>query len=258
MIQQTLLPQRDYVSPGLQIVQPDLYFPNMVAGDPNLCPWKYLRREIPHNWYVDRRHPICGFLSRDEAHILYNTALRFKGKRALEVGCWMGWSACHLALAGVNLDVIDPLLSQSPNRESVIYSLESVAKAFGTFGEVVLISGFSPQKVEELAMQTQRKWSLIFIDGNHDAPYPINDTIACEKYAEDDAMIMFHDLTSPDVMQGLDYLRDRGWKTRIYQTMQIMGVAWRGNVEPVEHIPDPRIDWELPVHLQNYVVSGMP
>jgi cephalosporin hydroxylase len=36
-----------------------------------------------------------------------------------------------------------------------------------------------------------------------------------------------------------------------------MGVAWRGNVEPVLHRPDPKVNWVLPAHLQNYTVSGM-
>ncbi|WP_204249752.1 hypothetical protein [Gemmata sp. SH-PL17] len=49
---------------------------------------------------MDRRAPHIGFVSRDEAAILYNTALRFRGRRALEIGCWLGWSTCHLALGG--------------------------------------------------------------------------------------------------------------------------------------------------------------
>jgi hypothetical protein len=28
-----------------------------------------------------------------------------------------------------------------------------------------------------------------------------------------------------------------------------MAVAWRGDVRPVDHIPDPRIDWGIPDHL---------
>jgi hypothetical protein len=39
--------------------------------------------------------------------------------------------------------------------------------------------------------------------------------------------------------------------------MQIMGVAWRGNVQPIAHIPDPSVNWELPSHLQHYEVSGV-
>lgn len=251
-----LLPFGDYVSPGLQVVQPDVHFPNMVRGDASQCRWQYFRREIPHNWYIDRRDPECGFLSRDEALILFNTALMFKGKQALEIGCWMGWSACHMVLAGVHLTVIDPLLDQSPNRESVAQSLSSAIHAFGTLGDLSLVPGYSPPKVEELAGGGLR-WSLIFIDGNHEFEHPLNDAMVCERYAEADALILFHDLASPDVAQGLNYLASRGWNTMVYNTMQIMGVAWRGNVEPITHIPDPRVHWTVPAHLQHMAVSGV-
>jgi hypothetical protein len=43
----------------------------------------------------------------------------------------------------------------------------------------------------------------------------------------------------------------------VYQTMQIMGIAWRGQVNPVRHIPDPRVNWTLPNHLQSFMVSGV-
>ncbi|TAG92654.1 MAG: class I SAM-dependent methyltransferase [Oscillatoriales cyanobacterium] len=246
----------DYVSPGLQIIRPDAHFPNMILTDPNTSNWPYLRREIPHNWYTDKRYSFIGFLSRDEAHILYNTALQFKGKKALEIGCWLGWSACHLALAGVALDVIDPLLERDDIRQSVIDSIQGALNASGVQTTVELIPGYSPQRVEEFATQFNRKWSLIFIDGEHGGDGPLNDAIVCEKFAEEDAVILFHDLTAPDVAKGLDYLKQRGWHTVIYQTMQIMGAAWRGNVEPLKHQPDPNISWNLPAHLQGYDVSS--
>lgn len=250
-IERALLPSGDYISPGLSVIQPDQHFPNMIIGDTRTCVWPYLRREISHNWYVDRRQPTVGFLSRDEAHILYNTAIKFKGKKALEIGCWLGWSACHLALAGIELDVVDPLLERPDFYESVSNSLQSA----DVIDLVNLIPGFSPQKVEEVAAQHQRKWSLIFIDGNHDAPGPLEDAIACEQLAEEDAIVLFHDLASPDVAQGLDYFKHKGWNTMVYQTMQIMGVAWRGNVEPVQHQPDPCIHLHLPEHLKDYSIS---
>ncbi len=253
VIARSLLPAGDYVSPGLAIVQPDAAFPHKVIGDPNGSPWQYLRREIPHNWYIDARQPIVGFLSRDEAHILYNTALQFQGKPALEIGCWLGWSACHLALADVKLDVIDPLLESPAFYGSVDESLS----AAGVRSRVNLVPGYSPQQVEELAAADSRQWSLIFIDGDHDAPAPLQDAIACEPFAAEDAIILFHDLASPDVAAGLDYLQQRGWNTLVYQTMQIMGVAWRGNVQPIAHRPDPAIDWQLPEHLRHYPVSGL-
>lgn len=242
----------DYVSPGMLVVFPDKSFPNLIIGDKKYSLWRYSRKEIPHNRYVDRRYPGVGFLNRDEAHILYNTALRFRGKKGLEIGCWLGWSACHLALAGVQLDVIDPLLAQPEFYDSVSSCLESA----NVLDLVNLIAGYSPAKLEEFASQINYKWSLIFIDGNHEAPGPLDDAIACERLADEDALILFHDLASPDVSQGLDYFKDKGWNTMIYQTAQIMGVAWRGNVEPIEHQPDPRVQWSLPEHLQDYMVSG--
>jgi predicted O-linked N-acetylglucosamine transferase (SPINDLY family)/glycosyltransferase involved in cell wall biosynthesis/predicted O-methyltransferase YrrM len=252
VIQRALLPAGDYVSANLKVIQLDTYFPHLTIGDKNTSSWQYLRREIPHNWYVDQRQPEVGFLSRDEVHILYNTALQFSGKKALEIGCWLGWSACHLATAGVQLDVIDPLLSRTEFYQSVQQSLT----AAGVMKTVNLVAGYSPQKVEELATTQQHQWSLIFIDGNHNAPGPLQDAIICEKLAAEDAIILFHDLASPDVAQGLAYFKQKGWQTMIYQTMQIMGVAWRGNVIPIQHQPDPKVNWQLPEHLQGYTVSN--
>lgn len=244
---------RDYVSPGLSLVNADAHFPNLTLGDRTPIAWPYLRKEVPHNWYVDRRSPTVGFLSRDEAHLLYNLALAFQGKPALEIGCWMGWSACHLALAGVQLDVVDPLLNDPGVHQTVSDSLTSA----GVRDRVNLVPGYSPQAVQALAAQRQQPWSLIFIDGNHERPGPLEDAMACAQLAAPDAAIVFHDLASPDVAEGLEYLRQQGWNTMVYQTMQIMGVAWRGQVQPVRHLPDPSVRWELPAHLQSFMVSGV-
>ena len=254
MVRESFLPVGDYVSPGFSMILPDSNFPNLIIGDKKYSTWRYSRTEIPHNRYVDKRFPGVGFNNRDEVHILYNTALKFKGKKALEIGCWLGWYACHLALGGVILDVIDPLLENDDFYRSVSNSL----KAANVLDRVSLIPGYSPQKVADLARELNYKWSLIFIDGNHEAPGPLNDAIACEKLAANDALILFHDLASPDVFEGLNYLKQKGWKVMIYQTAQIMGVAWRGNVEPVVHLPDHKIKWPpLPNHLKGYFVSGL-
>jgi predicted O-methyltransferase YrrM len=240
----------DYVSPNLQQVRPDQAFPNMVVGDKAACPWPWFRGHVPHVWYVDRRAPRIGFVSRDEAAILYNIALSFRGRRALEIGCWLGWSACHLALGGVTLDIIDPVLLREDFRQSVVHSLT----AANVIGLCKLYGGYSPAAVNELE-KTGNTYSLIFIDGNHDGDAPLLDARACLPLAEEDAMVVFHDLNAPAVGVGLEFYREQGWQTRVYQTMQIMGVAWRGNVTPPAHHPDPAVDWELPAHLRHHPVS---
>lgn len=251
VIERALLPEGDYVSPGLAIARPDHCFPHLQIGDAQRQSWPWLRREIPHNWYVDRRWPGIGFLNRDEAAILYNSALQFKGRRALEVGCFLGWSACHLALAGVELDVVDPLLREPAVLQSVRSSLQSA----NVLANVHLHAGASPHAVHELAKQRTTGWSLIFIDGDHEGDAPLRDAQACIQHAAADALVLFHDLASPDVARGLDFFRDQGWRTRVYHTMQIMGAAWRGNVQPVIHQPDPNVSWRLPQHLIGYDVS---
>jgi predicted O-methyltransferase YrrM len=246
------LPQGDYVSPNLDVVLPDSAFPHLIRGDVSASDWPYLRKEVPHTWYVDSRNPTVGFVSRDEAAILYNTARQFHGKPCLEIGCWRGWSTVHLALGAGNLDVIDPLL----NDPTFFSDVRTTCCRAGLLDSVTFYGGFSPAAVEELAKTGTKRWSFIFIDGDHEGSAPLRDTEAVVRHATDDAMVIFHDLVSPNVAAGLDYLRTQGWNTRIYQTMQIMGVAWRGHVDPIDHEPDPLVRWTTPPHLADYEVSS--
>jgi predicted O-methyltransferase YrrM len=241
----------DYISPGLALIKPDVHFPNMIIGDKGQCNWEYLRREVNHNWYVDRRWPSIGFLDRDEAHILYNSALQFRQKRALEIGCWLGWSACHIAMAGMDIDVIDPLLADSRVQESVSSSLSSAAVSC----DIVLVPGRSPEAVVAIAGKDHSKWSFIFIDGDHRHPSPTLDAHAASAFAEENALILFHDVVCPDVGHALERLRNEGWNIVVYQTMQIMAAAWRGSAKPIPHTPDPRISWALPEQLRSYPLS---
>jgi glycosyltransferase involved in cell wall biosynthesis/GT2 family glycosyltransferase len=242
----------DYVSEGLSIVRPDAFFPNLVIGDKADHPGAYLHSDNGHHWYCDRRNPSAGSLTRDEAILLYNLALQFRNRPGLEVGGGMGWSTCHLGLAGLILDVLDPAFADAEHAAGVKHSLA----AAGIVNHVRLYSTASPDGVRDLARMTSIKWNFFFIDGDQRAPAPLLDTRECLERAAPDAMIVFHDLASPDVEEGLNFLWQQGWQVLLYQTMHIMGAAWRGNVKPVKHKSDPAITWTLPLHLVKYPVSG--
>ena len=245
---------RDYVSPGLHIVVPDAHFPGMHMGDPSTHPWKYLRREIPHLWYADHRFPLMGFVNRDEASILYNVALQFAGQEALEIGSWLGWSTCHLALAGVHVDVVDPAHLRPDVRAIAEQSIASC----GVADRVALHATASPDGVEALAAERRgRPWSLLVIDGDHEPGAPARDVRACLPYAAADCAFVLHDLAAPAVAEALRVLQRAGFHVRVYQTAQIMAIAWRGAVRPVDHIPDPDVAWQLPHHLMGLPVSGV-
>ena len=235
------------------MVVPDAHFPLMQVGDRLSHPWKYLRREVPHLWYVDQRFPLMGFMNRDEAVLLYNIALQFAGRSALEIGGWLGWSTCHLALAGVKLDVIDPAHADPDVRAIVDQSLAGC----GVLANVNLSASRSPEGVHEIATAHGKTWNLFVIDGDHEEPAPQRDVRACLPYAARDCAFVFHDLASPVVAAGLRVLQQAGFNILIYQTAQIMGLAWRGDVTPIAHVPDPDVPWQLPHHLIGLPVSGV-
>lgn len=241
-------PDTDYVSPGLQYAEHESLFPHRRIGDRHSVGWAYFRKTISHNWYVDGRSPEIGFLNIDESSILHSNAKLFEGHRALEVGAWRGWSAMQIAASGVaHLDVIDPVLSEA----AILDEFTQLFRKAGLHERSTFIPQPSPLAVDELVKNGAR-WSFAFIDGDHEGAGPINDVLSCLPGMNETSMIVLHDLMAPDVAAALDLLRDLGWQVKIYQTNQIMGVAWRGMVKPVHHTPDPAQRWSWPEHLLSY------
>lgn len=139
----------DYVSPNFQRIDGDWAFPKMwKTRDQAVKCTDGTERNSPHWYRCDYRWERIGFVTFDEAHILYNAALQFRGKRALEIGCHVGYSSWHLLAGGVELAICDPVLNRVPE---------------------------------------------IRVD------------------------------------------------VRVYDTHAFMAAAWRGNVEPLDHIPDPAV-----------------
>jgi hypothetical protein len=163
----------DYVSEGLALVNVDNCFPNKRMGDieyanvihainirrlniyyflalltqptPSSIQNPLFRKHIRHAWYIDPSFPDCGFLTRDEAHILLNNALQFSPDTpALEIGCHVGWSTVHIALSGMKVDVIDPKIGQDPR---VFLPLVESLRRANVHQTVMLYPGYSPAEV---------------------------------------------------------------------------------------------------------------
>jgi glycosyltransferase involved in cell wall biosynthesis len=241
----------DYRSPGLARV--DLALPGFVSLDAQDHPWPHLRRDVPHRWYAHEHDPRMGVLNTDESTLLHNIALSFAGGRVLEIGAWVGWSTCHLALAGCDVDVIDPAHDDPVVRALVESALEDCEVS----GRVRLHGGSSPASVATVAAAGPEPWRLVFVDGNHDHPGPVEDVLACLPHVADDAAFVLHDLAAPDVGRAFRLLGRHGFHLAIYQTAQILGIAWRGDVAPVPHVPDPAVDWQVPAHLAGIPVVGV-
>lgn len=244
----------EYVSDNLTVPNLNALFPNMIVGEKETVTWPYFRKEIDHTWYVDRRNPEVGFINKDEAAILYSSAQLFAGRRGLEIGAWRGWSTCHLIASKLaSLHVVEPLLADPEWRREFVAAVDGAGGA----ERAILLAASSPAEVVRLGEAGQR-WSFAFIDGDHHGEAPTNDALACARYLEPTAMILFHDLVSPYVSAALRALDAAGWSTRVYQTAQMMGVAWRGDVAPVQHRPDKNQPWRIPEHLAGLRLADEP
>ncbi len=237
----------DFEPPGL--ANPGLlkYFPSLVASDPRRNRWPYLRSAAPHNWRTDSRsrNQNIGVLSMEEAILLHHLALPYAGMRGLAIGCHFAWSTAHLLAAGLHLDVVDPKLSVREQFEAVDQSLGQIP----TQGSYGLWAAFSPSIIPAIRQAKPEPWSFVFIDGDHDGEAPALDAQAVLPHCASTATVVLHDLTSPHVTAGLAVFRAAGWSTRIYNTMQIIGVAWRGAPSPVDYAPDPRVPKITDTHL---------
>ncbi len=240
----------DYIPPNMSDPGLSPIFPHAKAGDPWPIMWQYLRKQTPHIWRSDTRHvgAITGNASIEEAVCLYNFAKQFAGRRGLEIGTHYGWTAAHLLAAGLKLDCIDPAFAKSAHEKDVADALDQVKDSNG----YRLWSGGSPEVVKEVSDSAEGLWAFAFIDGDHDGDAPTKDAREVLKYLAPDAMVVFHDLTSPHVEQGLAVFRAAGFSTRLVNTMQVLGVAWRGDVVPPDHVADPSVPEIVEPHLQKY------
>ncbi|WP_111406280.1 class I SAM-dependent methyltransferase [Meridianimarinicoccus zhengii] len=241
----------DYTPPGFDTPDLSVHFPHAIAQNPQEVNWPYLRAQVPHLWRSDLRDDKpwrTGNASMEEAACLYTLARQFEGKRGLEIGTHFGWTAAHLARAGLKVDCIDPELNHALRIEQV----RSVLDAVSDPGSYRLWGGFSPDMVPEARASGDAPWSFAFIDGNHDSDGPRQDALAVIPHLDQSALVVFHDLTSPFVERGLYAFRQAGFSTRLFNTMQVLGVAWRGKVAVPRHIPDPNVPPYLPMHLDKY------
>jgi hypothetical protein len=225
-----------------------------------------------------RFDPNCGFLTHDEAAILYHLGKTSRGSW-IDIGSRLLWSTFHLRAAGNQVYAVDPEYKvdafNDASRAAVKrarlaapygYKCESCGSEFinpsgscpqcGAGSQCWAIRlqhafegpGFPVTSDEFFVLADEMKlgpFAGVMIDGNHDSPCPLNDARGAAHVICDNGLIVFHDVLGQPIRDGVTWLLKNGFRGRLYYTPRMMAVCWRGDdIAIPDHQPDPAIDWE--------------
>lgn len=210
--------------------------PDLLPAFPNAEPFVIGGHLTHHDKDFDTH---CGYLSPDEAAILHTIAKDFPGLWC-EIGSHTGWSGAHILTAGNDLVAMEPRFVELPFRER---TRENLARVYGP--GVGTFYGMSMRSDQYFACNTAEMFDGAFVDGDHDPPMPWNDAQLVLPRLKERAVVVFHDFVGWPVRDGVRYLIGEGFKFRVYNTAQMLGVCWRGDWTPPRHEPDPTRDWPM-------------
>lgn len=186
----------------------------------------------PENHPVFGVYRACGFVTHDEAAILFNVAQKIGGTW-LDIGGLTGWSACHMAAAGCKVYSVDPMYANPQFRAR---AEENIAAA--GFGDRISLWACTSA---EFFAKTRRSFDGILIDGEHSAPYPMQDAENALRRVAPGGVVLFHDALMYQVRKAYHALGNAGWKTQTYKTPHGVALCHRNGFEPPLHVPDPRV-----------------
>jgi predicted O-methyltransferase YrrM len=213
-----------------------VYVPNLHAAFPHTDP--IIINGMPT--VTDRDfNPGCGYISDEEAAIIYQTAQAFPGTW-VEVGAHTGWSGAHIALGAGELVALEPMFYQ-------VGFFRRARENWGRAGvwDRVLPIAYGSDRYFAEGGASDVVFSGAFIDGDHEPGMPLQDARLVLPRMSERCCVAFHDFVGPPVREAVTWLvREQGFRFRVYDTMGMLAVCWRGDFAPVEHAGDPGRDWQ--------------
>jgi glycosyltransferase involved in cell wall biosynthesis len=239
LVKQALFQPGDHLSPNLPLVKLDRHFPFLVGS----------RQNGGGNRLFDARAPSIPFMDRDEIQFVYANALGLAGREGLVIGTDLGWVGAHLAAAGMKVTLLSPSLAVPDIQAVTVGALRSLSASRANLGRRTDIELYA-QGLEGLA-EAGRRWSLIVAQ----EPSMTDMAELAEKHTLNDALVFFPFLGEPSRVNPFEQLRKAGWQVMILRTAGYLGVAWRGNLRPVAHVPASWIPSAPPDHLVGLVIE---
>lgn len=211
--------------------------------------------------------PGCGYATHDEAAII--SACVLPGSNALEIGSHTGWTTAHIALRAHQLTALDPeygsaSFNLTKDHELFLHRTKNNLARMKKIhhDSTCTIALYGEKSQDFIARYAAEKFDFVFIDGEHEPPFPENDAKLVLPHLADNAVVVFHDFMGWPVQMGVKYLVSQGFRFRFYKTPQFLAVCWRGMFVPPDHTPDPLFDWDnhmnrtLNIRIQGGVLVG--
>jgi hypothetical protein len=193
-------------------------------------PLQALGHDIPSDPQYD---PNCGYWSHDEAAILFAVASRKRG-HWVDVGSRFGWTTAHILAAGNFVTAVDHCYTEKHLEQRFKDNLQSM-------GAIQLLI-FPAKSAYLWASNPGVLFDGAVIDGDHDSPQPLLDAQGVVKHGAE--VVLFHDFLGKPIQDAVTWMQNEGFKSRVYWTPAGVALCWRGDFQPPDHRPDPRVDWE--------------
>jgi hypothetical protein len=196
------------------------------------------------------QHENVGFWSQGEAKLLRQIASQFDG-HWLDIGAHTGWTAAHIAKWGhTHVTSIEPMFMDYLFYERFVENLQDeISQAL-----VMPFPGTSDLFFNQWGDDPARKFAGACIDGDHDKPHPLRDAVHCLDRLEDRGVIVLHDFRGPGPWDAGEYLAEQGMQYKVYGSVHMVGVFWRGDFTPPAEIAEGKThaDWILHYGLPNW------
>jgi predicted O-methyltransferase YrrM len=203
-----------------------------LANVRTLWRWGCVNHGGPHRRLAGSPTPVS--IGEDECEVFGGLIERFAPKNAFIVGNAFGFSAAYIALAMRDIGA-DHVVALDAETEGDGAELARVARGIAKRLHIDLLhikKGLSPQDVPAAVEAPQ--YDLIFIDGNHNAPYVRNDLQGLLPFAHDKTVFVFHDFFLDGVRDGVQAAQAAGLKCLWLPTSCEMVVATRSEQRAAE------------------------
>lgn len=190
--------------------------------------------------FLDKAGKLGGWFTPQEGQFLMNCVrdLADKEGKIVEIGSFVGKTTSYLSRALLDLGTedcvysLDPFIGSIEHQQFIETNTEYFdhgttfwkfienLKELGVYEHVIPIAAPS----DRVATFWNLPIKILFIDGDHNHKQPHRDYVNFSKFIIDGGMLIFHDSSTPDVVEAIDLAKSQGW-VKFYESGVL--TAWR-------------------------------